>query len=131
MDRVIFNEITRLGGDPTDEIWVWLVTRGPHGSRFTWGQTKKEPAGYVGIDHLERIVSELTETIPGFMERAKLIVNIAFDSNVSEVVRRAIQVAAVIGGSEELRKIRQLDGPEFSEVASDAKACAFYLKRRV
>lgn len=32
MNRAITNEIARLGGDPTDEIWIWLVTRGPHGA---------------------------------------------------------------------------------------------------
>jgi hypothetical protein len=131
MDRVIFNEITRLGGNPSDEIWIWLVTRGPHGPKFTWSQTKKEPAGYVGVNHLERIVGELAETIPSFEERARAIVNLAFESQLTDIVRRAIQVAAVIGGTEELQKIRQFDKSEFSAVASDARASAFYLKRRI
>ncbi len=47
MNRAFSDEITALGGDPTDEIWVWLVTRGPHGPSFTWGQTRNEPPGYI------------------------------------------------------------------------------------
>jgi hypothetical protein len=121
MDRVFFNEITRLGGDPSDEIWIWLLTRGPHGSKFTWGQTRKEPAGYIGVNHLERVVSELTENIPDFEQRAKAIVNVAFESQFPEIVRRAIQVAAVIGGVEELQKVKQFEKNEPSEVASDAR----------
>lgn len=131
MDRTIFNEISRLGGDPSDEIWIWLVTRGPHGARFTWSQTKKEPAGYVGIDHLHRIVGELKEAIPGFEERVRVIVNLAFESQFSDIVRRAIQVAAIVGGTKELEKIRQLGASEISAVASEARASAFYLKRRI
>ena|SRR5215469_15885200 len=131
MDRVIFNEISRLGGDPRDEIWIWLVTRGPHGARFTWSQTKKEPAGYIGIDHLHRIIGELSETIPGFEERARSIVNLAFESQLSDIVRRAIQVAAVVGSAEELQRIKQLGASETSAVASDARASAFYIKHRI
>ena len=50
-------EIRRIGGDPADDVWQWFVTRGPHGSEFTWGQTRSSPPGYVGLTHLEEIVA--------------------------------------------------------------------------
>ena len=106
MNQALANEITRLGGDPTDEVWLWLVTRGPHGPTFTWGQTRSEPAGYVGVTHLQKIVGELALSVPSFQERAVRVVNLAFGSEQSELTRRAIQVAAVVGGSGELRQVQ-------------------------
>ena len=130
MNQALANEITRLGGDPTDEVWLWLVTRGPHGPTFTWGQTRSEPAGYVGVTHLQKIVGELALSVPSFQERAVRVVNLAFGSEQSELTRRAIQVAAVVGGSGELRQVQQLASSQDTAVASDARACAFYLKGR-
>jgi len=130
MNRAIANEIVRLGGDPTDEIWTWLVTRGPHGSSFTWSQTRNEPPGYVGVDHLQDIVGELAVSIPAFQERALRVVNVAMNSELTELARRAIQVAAVVGGSNELQRVKQLASSQDMVVASDARACAFYLKGR-
>lgn len=130
MNKTLANEITRLGGDPTDEVWVWLATRGPHGSSFTWGQTRSTPAGYVGVSHLQDIVSELASSIPGFQERALLAVNAAMHSELPDLVRSAIQVSAVIGGRRELQLVKDLASSLDTAVASDARACIFYLKRR-
>ena len=130
MNQALANEIIRLGGDPTDEIWLWLVTRGPHGPSFTWGQTRRDPAGYVGVAHLQDIVRELASSIPSFQERAVLAVNAAMQSELPELARRAIQVAAVIGGSRELQLVKDLASSQDSAVASDARACAFYFKGR-
>ena len=130
MNRTIANEITRLGGDPTDEIWMWLVTRGPHGLSFTWGQTRNEPPGYVGVSHLQEVTDELAGSIPSFQERTLQVVNAAMSSELSELARRAIQVAAVVGGSNELQRVKQLASSQDAAVASDARACAYYLKGR-
>ena len=130
MNRTVSTEITRLGGDPTDEIWIWLVARGPHGPSFTWGQTRSQPAGYVGVAHLQSIVGELALSIPAFQERALQAVNLAMSSELPHLVRRAIQVAAVIGGSNELQRVKELGSSPDADVASDAKAAAFYLKAR-
>jgi hypothetical protein len=130
VNQALANEILRLGGDPTDEIWLWLVTRGPQGPSFTWGQTRSEPAGYVGVTHLQDIVGELASSIPSFKERAVLAVNAAMQSELPELARRAIQVAAVIGGNRELQLVKDLASSQDSAVASDARACAFYLKGR-
>lgn len=130
MNRAITNEITRLGGDPTDEIWIWLVTRGPHGPSFTWSQTRGNPPGYVGVNHLQEIVGELAVSIPAFQERALQVVNAAMNSELTELARRAIQVAAVVGGSDELQRVKHLASGQDKTVASDARACAFYLNDR-
>jgi hypothetical protein len=130
MNHALANEISRLGGDPADEVWVWLVTRGPHGATFTWGQTRSQPPGYVGVSHLQQIVSELALSIPSFQERAQRVVNLAMGSEHSELARRAIQVAAVIGGNTELQQIKRLASSQDVAVASDARASAFYLKGR-
>jgi len=124
------DEIIRLGGDPTDEVWLWLVTRGPHGPSFTWGQTRNEPPGYAGVNHLQEIVGELGVSVPSFQERSLQAINTAMDSALPELARRAIQVAAVVGGASELQRVKQLASSPDQAVASDAKACAFYLKGR-
>lgn len=129
MNRKIVNEIIRLGGDPTDEVWRWLATRGPHGNSFTWGQTRREPPGYVGVDHLRRIVEEFSQTIPDFSERACAVVRTALASEQPDLVRRAIQIAAVISCPSEMHMIRQLVVSPHGEVAADAKACIFYLTK--
>ena len=130
MRLAIHNEIVRLGGDPSDEIWHWFATRGPYGPSFTWGQTRNNPAGYVGVDHLRKIVDEMSASVPSFQARALQIVNAALESSSSEFVRRAIQIAAVLGGISELERIKPLVSSQDASVASDARACAFYLKRR-
>lgn len=131
MNQLFLNEILRVGGDPADEIWIWLVTRGPHGRDFTWGQTRREPAGFVGVNLLERVADEMATTVPKFKERARLILRMAFHSELPELVRRAIQVAAVVGGNVELELIRSFITSSIPEIAADAKACSFYLKRRI
>ncbi|MDN7585642.1 hypothetical protein [Burkholderia seminalis] len=129
MNSTIVNEIIRLGGDPTDEVWRWLATRGPHGNSFTWGQTRREPPGYVGVDHLREIVEEFSQTIPDFSERAHAVVRTALASEQPDLVRRAIQIAAVIGGPSEMHVIQQLVVSPRAEVAADARACVFYLTK--
>jgi hypothetical protein len=130
MNRAIVNEIVRLGGDPADEVWIWFATRGPHGPSFTWGQTRQEPAGFVGLDLLRRIVDEMSASVSSFHTRALMVVNAALDSTSSDLVRRAIQIAAVIGTDSEVQRIKQLESSRNPAVASDARACAFHLKRQ-
>jgi len=130
MNRALASEITRLGGDPADDVWIWLVTRGPHGSTFTWGHTRDQPPGYIGVSHLQDIVGELAHSIPAFQERVLHVVNLAMGSELPELARRAVQIAAVVGGNAELQLIKQLASSQDAAVASDAQASAFYLKGR-
>jgi len=131
MKRELVAEISRLGGDFSDPVWQWLVLNGPHGSTFTWSQTSKEPPRYVGIEHLQRIVVERAETDSSFSERVKIATRKALLSNDVNLLRRAIQVAAVVGDEAELQQISALISHETEEVAADARASAFYLQNRL
>jgi hypothetical protein len=124
-------EIHRLGGDPTDDVWRWFVLNGPHGRDFSWGQTRREPPGYVGVEHLERIVAEMAESDSSFLIRAREVVLKAFGSMDLDVLRRAIQVAAVVGGDVELERVTILTTHKSKVVAADARASVFYLKRQL
>ena len=59
ISKEAYEAVHAVGGDPTDDVWDWLMNRGPHGMVFMWSQTKRQPPGYVGIEHLQKIVDEL------------------------------------------------------------------------
>ncbi len=124
-------EIQKLGGDPADDVWRWLILRGPHGSSFTWSQTRGNPPGYVGVEHLQRIIEEEKKIDPTFVDRAIQAADQALSSTDPDFLCRAIQVAAVVGASTELRRISTLTSHENSSVANHAKAAVFYLKMRL
>ena len=129
MNHDIQTEITRLGGDPSDSVWRWFVVNGPHGPDFSWGQRRNEPAGYVGIEHLRRIVSDQSAADATFREKSALVVRSALNSANPELVRRAVQVGAGLGLTDALPAIRALRQHREPAVASDAKAAAFVLDR--
>jgi len=131
MNNLLANEVRSLGGEPTDEVWLWLLERGPHGADFSWGQRKNKPPGYVGVEHLLQIVQERSENDSSFLERAREAVKLALRSDNPVILRRGIQVAAVVGGESELVAVASLVQSEVQNVAADAKASAFYLKRRL
>jgi len=131
ISKAVATAIRAVGGDPTEPGWEWLALKGPHGASFTWAQTKSEPPGYVGVEHLERVVAEKYEADPDFRAKVSNLVSKALASTDIGLLRRAIQVAAVVGTHEELRRIQSLTEHENAAVVADAKAGAFYLKRRL
>lgn len=131
MNTELAAEIARLGGDVADDVWQWLVQNGPHGPHFTWSQTRGEPPGYVGVDHLQRIVAEKEGVDSSFPARARAVVGKALLSTDLSILRRAIQVAAVVGEEAELRAVSGLTTHESEPVAADARAGAFYLRKRL
>jgi len=124
-------EVERLGGNVADDVWRWLLRNGPHGSDFTWSQTRGNPPGYVGVEHLQRIVAEKAEIDASFPVRASAVVRRALSSTDVNVLRRAIQVAAVIGAERELVQVTALVTHENDLVAMDARSSAFYLRKRL
>jgi hypothetical protein len=130
MQRSMVDEIMRIGGDPSDEVWRWLCTRGPHGERFSWGQTRDNPAGYIGIVHLKRVIDERSVVDAMFRERACEAAFRALSSSTPDLVRRGIQVLAVVAGAPEQSTIKTFTSSPDADIAADAKACMFYLKRR-
>lgn len=55
--------------------------------------------------------------VPNFEQRVRQVIGIGIQSQFPELVRRSIQVAAVIGGKNELDAIDKLKESELSEVA--------------
>ena len=131
MTRVMMDEVECLGGDPASEVWSWLIENGPHGNDFTWSQTRKEPAGFVGVELLEQFASELADDGPDFWIDARQAASLAMRSRLAPLIRRGIQVAAVVGGRREFAQISELTGSEETKVAADARAAKFYLKRKL
>jgi hypothetical protein len=127
----LVEEIQKLGGDVGDLVWQWFAGNGPHGPSFTWRQTRRQPPGYVGVEHLERIIAENEEHAPGFRTRANSVVRKALLSNDVNLLRRAIQVAAVVGDQTDLQRISALTQHENERVAADARASKFYLRKRL
>jgi hypothetical protein len=124
-------EVERVGGDPSDPVWRWLLLNGPHGNSFTWSQTRSEPPGYVGIEHLECIVAEHVRITPDFLPQAQQAVAQAMASAWPDILCRALQVAAVVGSDAELQSMASLTSHEDASVSAHAKAALFYLKRRL
>ena len=131
MNTDIKNEIESLGGDYTEPVWQWLLNNGPHGNDFTWSQTKQEPPGYVGVEHLERIVEEKSINNPTFKVQVTKVINMALKSSNLDILVRAIQIGAVIGTEHELKIISELSAHNNPLVMKNVKACSFYLKKRL
>lgn len=131
MNSALTTEIRRLGGDPTDEVWRWFLRNGPHGNSFTWSQIRGEPPGYVGVEHLQSIVSERVQVDPSFVTRARHVAELALSSTDQNFLCRAIQVASVVGADSELKHLAPFTTHENSAVAAHARAAVFHLKRRL
>jgi len=130
MNVSLTSEVSRLGGDPSDSVWEWFLLNGPHGGHFTWGPTRKTKARYIGLVHLKEVVADLSQRDPAFLGRATEVAVRALGSHMSEVIRRGIQILAVIGDKELIDKIVPLVRHSDAQVAADAKACVFELKRK-
>lgn len=131
MRRELVEKVIALGGDPTDQVWHWILLRGPHGPSFTWGQSRTEPAGYVGVEHLQTIVGDMASSDASFLTKVTAVAHMALASSMPSVVRRGIQVLSVVGARPDLTAIVALKGHEDSTVSADARAGEFYLKRRL
>jgi len=123
------DEVRRLGGDPTEETWRWFLETGPHGTDFSWSQLKSEPAGYVSLEHLRRILAEKTEQDFGFQVRIAGIVSQALRSRDSEIVHRGIQVAGASAMASVVSEVKALTEHDDLGIAGEARACLFVLQR--
>ena len=131
MNSILTAEIRRLGGDPADETWRWLLRNGPHGNSFTWSQTRGEPPGYVGVEHLQTIADERMQTDSSFVTRAKHVAGLALSSTDQNFLCRAIQIASVVGAESELNRLAPFTSHENPVVAAHARAGVFYMKKRL
>ncbi|NOS87051.1 MAG: hypothetical protein HOP34_00675 [Methylococcaceae bacterium] len=124
-------EMQSLGCDPADDVWRWFTQNGPHGPNFTWSQTRQNPPGYAGVEHLDRNVKEKIDNDPAFLAKIQTIIKAALLSTNLLVLSRAIQVAAVIGRQEDLTQLGVLTKHENESIASDARAALFYLRKKL
>ena len=131
MKQALYREIIEVGGDPNSTIWQWLVLRGPHGPDFTWSQTKREPPGYVGVEHLENIIAAQTEGDPLRPSAVRCVARMALRSNSSNILRRGIQVLAIVGDASDKQDIAQYVSHSDAAVAADARAANFYLRAKL
>ena len=123
--------IRAVGGDPTTHEWEWVASAGPHGRTFSWSQQRQSPPGYVGIEHLERVLQEREQQSEGFLLRVRDCVAMALQSEDEDLLRRAIQVSAALGFAAALPRIRMLAADSRTLVASDARASAFLLNAKL
>jgi hypothetical protein len=131
MHRALRDEILRVGGDVADPRWVWFARQGPHGPAFTWSAVRGEPRGHVGLEHLAKVIDEHEQADPGFREWSKLACRVVLDrSAVGNLLRRALQISAVVGEETDLPRLRAFQVHEDPDVAADARAAVFHLKRR-
>jgi hypothetical protein len=128
--RATAEAIERVGGDPSDLLWEWLTAYGPHGSRFTWAQTRQEAPGYIGFEHLEQVVAEREAESPGYRMELRNRVRLGLASSDERLLQRCVQVSSVVGGRDELDALITLSAAE-GAVGPDARAAAFYLRRRL
>jgi hypothetical protein len=132
MNPALRSEVTRLGGDPTDQIWGWFLRRGPHGNRFSWSITNSDKSpGYVGLEHLKKVVAELADGDSEFNNNALSIARLALQSIYPDIIRRGIQIVAVLGNKSDLENIEALIKQENELIKEDAKACSFELKQKI
>jgi hypothetical protein len=129
MNKALLSEVLRLGGDPTDETWRWLVLTGPHGPSFSWSQRTSEPAGYVGLQQLHEIIQEKADQDPAFRTRARAVARQALMTDDTVVLRRGIQVTGALGLVTALPRVEELGGHPNPSIAADARACLFELRQ--
>jgi hypothetical protein len=106
----------------TDTVWYWFLRRGPHGSsRFRWTRG----GIHSDIDLLHRVIREWSETDSAFPEKARGIALEAIESGSPEMIRRAIQVLAVVGESADFPVVKRFLQHADERIAADAR-CFFF-----
>ena len=106
-------------------VWPWLVTRGPHGLSFEWGQQPRAPRDFRCFDLLRSAIAEQAESDESFpAELRNAALELLADDDV-EFIRRALQVLSVVGaeGDDEFMK-SFLNHPD-ANVRKDAQASLF------
>lgn len=106
MNKAFTSEVFRLGGNPADE-----------------------PAGYVGLDHLRKIVAERVSRDLQFSARAAHVARLALASHQPPFIRRGLQVIGALQDVDSIPNVGELVAHSDREVSADARACVFVLRR--
>lgn len=116
-------DLTGRGG-----VWPWLLTNGPHGPSFEWGQSPQAPRDHRDIDLLRRFIAERADASPSFATDARAAAMELLTTGEETVfLRRAIQVMAVLGTPEDIGTIEKYLRHSNAGVRKDARACLFEL----
>jgi len=113
----------RIAREKGDRIWYWLLRNGPHGSGFNWAPQLN--GRYDSVEHLKRVIAEWTEQDRLFPVKARLAALEALAYEQPAILRRAIQVLAIVGTDEDLTLVGRLQGHPNEAVANDARSCLF------
>lgn len=106
-------------------VWPWLLTRGPHGPLFEWGQNPGAPRDFRCLELLRRSIADLAdgdESFPSEVRRAALELLTTTDS---EFIRRGLQVLSIVGNERDDELIKSFLDHRDANVQKDARASLF------
>ena len=109
--------------DPGDPVWHWFIFNGPHGSQFKWHS--EVPAVPRDIELLNEFIARNTESNAAFADSARAIALRALQSENTTLVRKGIQVLAVLGTETDLELVVPFTKHPQPTVAVDARCCLF------
>ena len=103
-----------------DTVWHWLLRLGPHGSSFNWCTSR-----FGDLRLLQEFIAEYTETDPDFAAKARHTALEALVSDCPNVIRRGLQILAVVGRDEDNASVEGLLDHLDEGVGTDARCCLF------
>jgi hypothetical protein len=106
----------------------------PHKDADVWHFLTRFPPTYLSaprfIAMFRRRVDEAVEARPGFNDRLRQASLYVLDGDDWKLVRQALQCLAITGKRDELPTINALANHPDSDVARDARTCAFEIAKR-
>jgi hypothetical protein len=103
---------------------------GDTAGRTSLGQDARRRLAYIGIVRLEEVINERSVIDASFRKRACDAAFRTLSSSTPELMRRGIQALAVVAGAPEQAITKAFASAPQTEIAADARACMFYLKKR-
>lgn len=106
-------------------VWPWLITRGPHGPLFEWGQNPGGPRDFRCLELLRTSIAEQTADDESFPSEVRSAALELLATDDSEFIRRGLQVLSVVGNDGDHDFIESfLEHPD-ANVRKDAWASLF------
>jgi hypothetical protein len=112
--------LVALGG-----VWPWLMTRGPHGPLFEWGQTPGGPRDFRCLELLRTSIAEQTADDESFQSEVRSAALELLATDDSEFIRRGLQVLSVVGIKRDDELIKSFLAHPDANVRKDARASLF------
>ena len=106
-------------------VWPWLLTRGPHGQSFEWGQTPGTPRDFRSLDLLRRSIAEQSSSDESFIANVRAAALELLTTDDPELLRRALQVLSVVGDETDTQTMESFLDHQDAGVRKDARASLF------